>query len=161
MKLFDSPKILSQKIVVTVFIGLGCFIIGAAYFLFSRDKITFLLSLFIFAFSAAKGFGLYRTVSAKKYDIVEGTCIGVTLKPFNKQFIAKIVDDAGIETILRLGKQSKLKIGFRYRFYFAQGGRLSVGSEYFDTALTSNHFLGFEELGEYGVQERSGHDEEK
>ena len=49
---------------------------------------------------------------------------------------------------LLLGKHSKIQIGFRYRFYFKKTQRLTLGSEYFDSALSSDCFLGFEELGE-------------
>jgi hypothetical protein len=59
------------------------------------------------------------------------------------------MDDSGIESSLRLGKQVMIKIGFRYRFYFKKSEQLSVGSEYFDAALASDRFLGFEELGEF------------
>ena len=45
-------------------------------------------------------------------------------------------------------RHSKIQIGFRYRFYFKKTQRLTLGSEYFDSALSSDCFLGFEELGE-------------
>jgi hypothetical protein len=72
----------------------------------------------------------------------------VSIKVFRKQLTVKLMDDAGIETSLRLGKQAKIRIGLRYRFYFKKGEHLSLGNEYFDTALSSDHFLGFEEFGE-------------
>jgi len=59
------------------------------------------------------------------------------------------MDDNGIESSLLLGKQTKVKIGSRYRFYFKQGQQLSVGNPYFDTALSSDLLLGFEYLGEF------------
>ena len=149
------PKVLLQKVLLTALIGIGCLIVGAAYFIFSRDTITLALSGFVFVFSIIRSVGLYNTVAKQKYEVVEGACIGVSSKPFSKQFTIKVMDDAGLETSLRLGKQSKVKIGFRYRFYFKQGERLSVGSQYFDTAFSSDHFLGFEELGEFGKRNAS------
>ena len=164
-ELKNFPKALLQKVLFTALIGVGCLLVGAAYFIFSKDTITLVLSGFVFAFSIIKSAGLYHTVSKQKYETVEGTCIGVSSKPFRKHFTIKVMDDAGVESSLRLGKQTKVKIGFRYRFYFKQGERLSVGNAYFDTALSSDHFLGFEELGEFTAQrkepEESGSDADK
>jgi len=148
-ELKNFPKALLQKILFTALIGVVCLIVGAAYFIFSKDTITLVLSGFVFVFSIIRSAGLYHTIAKQKYEIVEGTCIGVSSKPFQKQVTVKVMDDAGIESTLRFGKQTKVKIGFRYRFYFKQGQRVSVGSAYFDTALSSDHFLGFDELEEF------------
>ena len=107
------------------------------------------LSGAVLVFSIIRAIGLYYAIAGQKYEAVEGTCIGVSSKPLRKYYTVKLMDDAGIENSLRVGKQAKLRIGFRYRFYFRKCGRLSVGSEYFDTALSSDQFLGFEELGEF------------
>lgn len=145
----DFPKVLFQKVLFTTLIGIGCLIVGVAYYLFSKDGITLALSGLVLIFSLFRSIGLYRTIAKEQYEVVEGTCVSLAAKPLRKHTTVKIMDDAGVETTLRLSKQAKIKIGFRYRFYFNQGGQLSVGSEYFDTALSSNHFLGFEELGEF------------
>ena len=147
-ELKNFPRALLQKVLFTALIGVVCLVVGAAYFIFSRDTITLGLSGFVFAFSIIRCARLYNTIAKLKYEIVEGTCIGVSSKPFQKQVTVKIIDDAGIESSLRFGKQTKVKIGFRYRFYFKQGQRLSVGNAYFDTALSSDNFLAFEELGD-------------
>ena len=80
--------------------------------------------------------------------MVEGTCVGIVPKPLRKYRKIRIMDDDGNESALLLGKHSKIQIGFRYRFYFKKTQRLTLGSEYFDAALSSDCFLGFEELGE-------------
>jgi hypothetical protein len=144
----NCPKALAHKILLTALIGAGCLIVGSAHYIFSRDRITLALSAFVFVFSIVRTIGLYSTVTKQKYEIIEGTCTGVSSKAFRKQITVKIMDDAGIETSLRLGKQTKIRIGFRYRFYFKKGEHLPLGSAYFDTALSTDHFLGFEELGE-------------
>jgi len=59
------------------------------------------------------------------------------------------MDDTGIESTLKLGKQTKIKLGFRYRFFFSRNGRIPLGNEYFETVLSSDCFLGLEELGEF------------
>lgn len=63
----------------------------------------------------------------------------------------KIMDDKGNESSMLLGKQSKVKIGYRYRFYFKETQHISLGSEYLDSAMSSDSFLGYEELGEYAA----------
>lgn len=143
------PRVLTQRIFVTVLIGAGFLTVGIAYFLFSRDTVFLVLSSLVFLFSLLRGFGLWRTVAGGQYEVVEGTCVGISAKPLRKQSRIRIMDENGVETALCLGKQSKVKIGFRYRFYFKSGQRMSVGSEYFDTALSTDQFLGFEELGKF------------
>ena len=153
-ELKTCPRVLFQKLLFTALIGVGCLIVGLAYYIFSKDNISLVLSSLVFAFSIFRIIGLYDIISNKKYDTVEGICIGIKPKRFSKYCTVKIIDGNGIETSLRLGKQTKLKIGFRYCFYFKQGERLSVGSEYLDAALSSDHFLGFEELGEFTSQNK-------
>lgn len=145
----NCPKALFQKVLFTALIGIGCLVVGVAFYLFSRDTVTLALSGFVFIFSAARCVGIYTTITKNKYEVVEGACVGVSSKPFSKHLTVKIMDGDGIESTLRLGKHAKLKIGFRYRFFFKQGERLPLGGGYFDTALSSDYFLGFEELGEY------------
>lgn len=145
------PKALLQKLLLTALVGIACFLVGAAYYLFSNDGITFALSGLVLIFSLVRNIGLYRTIAKQKYEVIEGTCVRVITKPLRKHFVIKILDDAGLESTIRLGKHAKVKIGFRYRFYFSQSedGYVLSGNEYFDTALSSSHFLGFEELGEF------------
>lgn len=73
-------------------------------------------------------------------------------KPLRKYRKIKIMDDNGNESTMLLGKQSKVKIGYRYRFYFKETQRISLGSEYLDSAMSSDCFLGYEELGEFSTQ---------
>lgn len=86
---------------------------------------------------------------------MEGTCVGIVPKPLRKYRKIRIMDDDGNESAILLSKHSKVKIGFRYRFYFKTTQRLTLGSEYFDSALSSDCFLGYEELGELGVSSPS------
>jgi len=59
------------------------------------------------------------------------------------------VDGDGNESTMLLGKQLKVKIGYRYRFYFKKTQHISLGNEYLNSAIFSDHFLGYEELGEF------------
>lgn len=145
----NCPKVLVQKLFLTLAIGIGCIIIGGAYFLASNDTVLLMLSSAIFIFSLVRSLGLYKTLVKGRYGLVEGVCIGITPKPLRKYRKIRIMDDTGLETSLLLGKQTKFKIGFSYRFYFKEEPKLSLGSEYLDTALSGDNLLGFEELGEY------------
>lgn len=82
--------------------------------------------------------------------MVEGTCVGIVPMLLRKYRKIRIMDDDGNESALLLGKHLKIQIGFRYRFYFKKTQRLTLGSEYFDSALSSDCFLGFEELRKLG-----------
>lgn len=142
------PKTLTRKVTMTIVVGVGCLLIGGAIFLYSGDRTTLLLSAMVMVFSLARAFGLYRTVSRGEYVMVEGTCVAVRRLPLRKHFTIKVMDDAGTETTLRLGKQARIRIGSRYRFYFTKTPALTLGNEYLDTALSHGGFLGFEDLGD-------------
>ena len=117
----NCPRILLQKLLFTALIGVGCLLVGVAYYIFSKDNITLALSFLVLTFSLIRSAGLYHIISEKRYNIVDGTCVGIKPKPLSKHYMVKIIDNNGIETSLRLGKQTKLKIGVRYQFYFKQG----------------------------------------
>ncbi|MDR3278515.1 MAG: hypothetical protein LBT12_07050, partial [Oscillospiraceae bacterium] len=123
--------------------------VGVAYFLFSRDRITLALSGLILLFSLFRTYTLYAAIAKGKYEMVEGVCVGVSAKLFRKQCTVKIMDDDGVETALRLGKQTRVKIGARYRFYFTEhGADAPTGNAYFDAALSSGRFFGFDEISD-------------
>lgn len=111
------------------------------------------LSLAVCVFSAGKAIDYYHVITGEKYEIVEGTCVAVMPKPLRKYRKIKIMDDNGNESTMLLGKQSKVKIGYRYRFFFKETQHISLGSEYLDSAMSSDCFLGYEELGEFAAEE--------
>lgn len=135
-----------RKLFLTILIGVLCLLVGAAMYIFAKDRIMLFLSGAVCVFSLAKAFSLYLVVSKKKYEIVEGTCVGIVPKPMRRFRKIRIMDDKGNESSLLLSKQSKIKIGDRYRFYFKQTQRISLGSDYFDAAMSSDCFLGYEVL---------------
>lgn len=147
-KIKNAPAPLRRKLFLTALLGLLCLLIGVAMFLFSKDRIMLLLSAAVCILSFYRAWSIYNTVCKQEYEVVEGTCVGITPKPMRKYRKVRIMDNEGNESALLLGKQSKIKIGFRYRFYFKKTQRFTIGSEYFDSALSSDCFLGFEELGE-------------
>lgn len=149
------PYVLLRKVFLTGLVGLGCFAVGAGYYLYCRDGTMLLLSGLILLFSLIRATGLHHTITAKKYEIVEGTCVGVSFIPFRRQLRIRIIDADGIETSLCLGKQARVKIGFYYRFFFKDEQPPSLGNEFLDMALVTGHFLGFEELEEFSFHNSS------
>ena len=151
-QLKDCPGVLVRKFLFTILIGAGCFVVGAAFFLLSKDVITLALSGAVLLLCIVRGILLYHTIKHQNYEVVEGTVISISTKPLRKYFVIKIMDKDAIESTLRLGKETRVKIGFRYLFYFNKGTHPTLGNDYFDTALASNQFLGFEELGETATE---------
>lgn len=147
-KIKDSPPPLRRKLFLTMLVGLLCLLVGISMCIFLKDWLMLGLSGAVCVFSFIKAFGMYQVVVKKSYEIVEGTCVGIVPKPLRKFRRIKIMDDEGNETSLLLNKQSKVKIGDRYRFYFKQTPHFSLGSEYFDAAMSSDCFLGYEKIGE-------------
>ena len=139
---FPSP--LKRKMILTALVGIGCLLVGIAFTVIAKDTMMLLLSVAVCAFSFYKAFAMFRIASKKDYEIVEGTCTAIVPKLLNKFRKIKITDDEGNETTLLLAKQSKIAIGERYKFYFKKTTRVTLGNEYFDSALSSDCFLGYE-----------------
>lgn len=152
-KIKEAPAPLKRKLFLTCIVGTVCLLVGIAMFLFLKDRMMLFLSLAVCVFSAGKVIDFYRVITGEKYEIVEGTCVAVVPKPLRKYRKIKIMDDNGNESTMLLGKQSKVKIGYRYRFFFKETQHISLGSEYLDSAMSSDHFLGYEELGEFAAEE--------
>jgi hypothetical protein len=133
------PKPLLHKLAITALIGIGCFAVGTAYFLFSHDKTTLMLSVAVLVACLLRAFGMYRTISKNAYTVVDGTCIANTANLIRRTRSVVIIDNDGATHNLTLPKATRLKVGQRYRLYLAHG----------DDAASSQQaaqFLGFEEL---------------
>jgi len=142
------PAPLKRKMLLTALVGMGCLLVGVAFTIFAKDMMMLFLSIAICGFSLYKTFTMFRVASKKDYEIVEGTCSAIVPKLITKFKKIKITDDDGNETTLLLGKQSKVSIGERYCFYFKKTTRVTLGNEYFDSALSSDCFLGYESIGD-------------
>lgn len=140
----DIPAPLKRKMISMSIVGIGCLLVGIAFAIFAKDTMMLLLSIAVCTFSFYKAFALYRIASKKDYEVVEGTCSAIVPKLITKFRKIKITDDEGTETTLLIDKQSKIAIGERYRFYFKKTTRVTLGNEYFDSALSSDCFLGYE-----------------
>ena len=143
-----APMPLKRKLLLTASVGILCLLVGIAMCIYSKDNMMLILSLAVFAFNAYKSYAVYRVALKREYEAVEGICVSIIPKPLQRFRKIKIKDNEGNETTLLLNKQSKVKIGGRYRFYFQKTTRLSLGSDYLDTALSSDCFLGYEAISE-------------
>lgn len=141
---FPSP--IKRKVFLSALIGAACLMIGAAFTVVSKDFMTLALSIAICIFSICRSISMYRIALNKKYETVEGICTAVVSKLFGRYRKIKIKDGDGNEVALMLNKQSKVTIGETYRFYFKETGRVTLGNEYFDTALSSDCFIGYEKI---------------
>lgn len=150
-KIKDAPVPIKRRVFLTCIVGISCLLVGIAMCLFFKDRIMLFLSLAVCVLSVGKAVDYYRVIGGEEYEVVEGTCVAIMPKPLRKYRKIKIIDDNGNESTMLLGKQSKVKIGYRYRFYFKETQHLSLGSEYLDSAMSSDHFLGYEELGEFAA----------
>jgi len=148
-KIKDAPAPLRRKLFLTCIVGAVCLLVGVVMFLFLKDRMMLFLSIAVCLLSFGKAIDYYRVISGAEYEIVEGTCVAIMPKPLRKYRKIKIIDDNGNESTMLLGKQSKVKIGYRYRFYFKETQHISLGSEYLDSAMSWDFFLGYEELGEF------------
>ena len=57
-----------------------------------------------------------------------------------------LTDEQGAERTLLINKSAKFQMGACYRFYFQKSSQPIIGNDYLDAALSSNSFLGYEEL---------------
>jgi hypothetical protein len=140
------PAPLKRKVILTAVIGSCCLLVGVTFAAFAKDIMMLLLSLARCGLSFYNAFTMYRVASKKEYEIVEGTCSANVPKLLTKFRKIKLVDEEGNETAFLLSKQSKITVGERYRFYFKKTTRLTLGNEYFDSALSSDCFLGYEKI---------------
>lgn len=139
------PQPLFHKIILTPLIGAVCLVFGLAAYIGANDRTLLILSGVLFVMCAFKGVQYYRTAALGRYETVCGTCVRVVPQMVGKFRRVYLMDDAGIETSLRLPKQHRFIIGNRYRFYFAKTGGLGIGGEYLDVLLSSGAFLGYEQ----------------
>lgn len=140
------PFVLQRKILLTVFAGLASLAVSFVIFIATADHILLALGGIIFIASLVLSGSLWSTIARGRYEVVEGVCTGVSTPMLHRYHIVHLVDDQGAEGTLLLSKASRFRIGSRYRFYFQKGSRPTVGNDYLDAALSTNNFLGYEEL---------------
>lgn len=141
----EFPAPLKEKFISLIVLSVIFWIVGICVALLFSDTTMFILSVLVCICCIIKAGMFYVTVSNKEYEVVEGSCISVTPILIRKQKKIKIKDNEGNERYLILSKHSRITIGTEYKFYFKETKRISLGSEYFDSVLSSDCFLGYEE----------------
>ena len=148
MSVKEFPAPLKEKFISLLIMGILLWIIGICVALVFKDITMFILSILACVCCFIKAGTFYVTVSNNEYETVTGTCISVFPILIRKQKKVKITDKDENERSLILGKHSKIEVGKNYTFYFKSTKRISLGSEYFDSVLSSDCFLGYEESKE-------------
>lgn len=144
-KWIHSPPLLQRKVLLTLFLGIGSISVAAVMFFLSRDRTLLMLSILILIGCIFRSIRLLQVIIREDYDIVTGICTNVTAVPFRRYRKIFLLDEAGNETTLLLGKQQPVKPGASYRFYFQRNGPVPSGNDYLDAMLSTNIFLGYEE----------------
>lgn len=140
-------KPLLRRLVLTLLVGTGCFFTGLVFFLHEKDTSFFILSILLFAGSAAKAILLGLQIKRKTYFVLEGICTDVRLRLFRNSHDIVLTDQDGNEHLLRISKDHKIRSGVSYRFYFKSSDSIPSGQNPLlaKTALTDN-LLGVEEI---------------
>lgn len=142
----EFPAPLKEKFISLIAMGILCTLVGICSSIIFKDMTMLILSILVLVLCLVKAGMFYVTVSNKEYETVTGICVSVTHIIVHKQKKVKITDSDGNEGCLILGKHSKIEVGKSYTFYFKSTKRISLGNEYFDSVLSSDCFLGYEEL---------------
>ena len=141
----EFPAPLKEKFISLIVLSVIFWIVGICVALLFSDITMFILSVLVCICCIIKAYMFYKTVSDEEYEVLEGSCISVSPILIRKQKKIKIKDNEGNERSLILSKHSKVSIGTEYKFYFKETKKISLGSEYFDSILSSDCFLGYEE----------------
>lgn len=146
IKILNKPQVLQNKILLTFLAGIGCFIFGLGYFIFAKDRVFLIMSILLSAACIGRGIELLFIIGSNKFDVLTGTCVGISSSPLKKLRTIRMMDKDGNEFALKLQKTDKLVIGNRYRFYFKKSNHIQTGYDFVDTRLSTDNFLGLEAL---------------
>lgn len=122
-------------------------------FLIANDRIILVLGGLLFICCVFRSKSIWTLISNDRYEMVEGVCSGVTSPPFRRYRKIHLLDGNGAEFTLLLDRNARFHIGTPYRFYFQKDARPLVGNRYLDASLSTNTFLGYEEIQVSDVNE--------
>jgi len=145
---FLYPSVLQHKFLHTLFAGIGVVTISSIIHAIIDDKTLLYLGVIVFIGCLLRCHTLWTILSKNKYEIIVGTCIGITTPPLHRYRKIKLIDESGIESTLLLQKQSRVTIGKQYRFYFKKTVPV-LGNNILDSSLSTDSFLGYEEHKPY------------
>lgn len=142
----EFPAPIKEKFISLIVMGVTILIAGICASLIFKDVTMLMLSIIVFGFCALKAYSFYVMAATKNYESVKGACLSTSNILIRKQKKIRIIDGEGNERSFILNRHSKVSIGKEYIFYFKATRRISLGSEYLDSALSSDCFLGYEEV---------------
>ncbi|SCH80227.1 Uncharacterised protein [uncultured Ruminococcus sp.] len=91
----EIPAPLHRKLFLTVCLDGFCILIGAGVFWFNKDRGILILSAVVFLLCMAKALSLYKMIQEKRYEIVEGVCIGIIPKLMRRYRKIRILGKEG------------------------------------------------------------------
>lgn len=134
--------------------GRGISPAGVAAFFALKDRILLGLSFSLALFTFLRCLSIYRVVSSGAYEVVEGVCVELKHKTFQKQQNVLLMSLDGVEHRLTLDKRTHLRIGNRYRFYFKPADTAYVDGLP-QSLRPQDLLLGMEDLGGYCAEQES------
>ena len=142
------PPAIFRRWLFSLLIGAACMLVGGVACFALKDRTLLALSGAVFLFSVGRAVLLYRLVSRQEYETLQGTCVQIAGAPLRKCRKVRLMDQKGCEFTVLLDKQTKLRLGWVYRFYFKKDRQALPDGTPFQASFTQDSLLGFEELGE-------------
>lgn len=143
------PAPLFRRWVLTIALGFAFLGIGTAVWLALNDRVLLMLSIVMFALTLGKAVMMFRSIALRRYEVVEGVCVQISSLPFQKCKKVKLLDADGNERSVLMDKQTRLRIGGRYRLYFRIGNHTAVSDTWIRSSLAAGNLLGMEDLGDF------------
>ena len=153
-RITNWPVALLRRWLLSAAVGGGFLLAGVAAFFALKDRILLGLSFSLALFTLLRCLSIYRVVSSGAYEVVEGVCVELKHKTFQKQQNVLLMSLDGVEHRLTLDKRTHLRIGNRYRFYFKPADTAYVDGLP-QSLRPQDLLLGMEDLGGYCAEQES------
>lgn len=139
------PEVILKKFLVSILIGIGCFLGGIAGVLVYHDIKLFALSGILFVGMIAKAFMIYHRFKNGKYTQIIGTVQEISRQLFASHKSVTVETEEGIVK-LYLPKDAKIKAKNTYCFYFQNDTSKSpvIVNQYITAKLNTDNFIGCE-----------------
>lgn len=144
----NFPLPLTKRLILILWIGVGCFLFGLFYYFYTKDRLFFILSAVLLLMCIIKGILLFFCILTNDYMTLQGQCESISQNPFKhcKQII--MIDDTGESHTLQIDKGCRVHAGNYYRFYFSRNDQVTsvINQSLLQKALLTGNFLGYEEI---------------
>jgi len=150
------PDSVFKKFIVSIIIGLVCFMVGIVSLVLYRDNKMFFLSIVITAGMLTKGFLIYFQFKKGNFVTIKGKCTKVSGVLFAKYKTVYIETDEETLT-LYLPKDVKILQDETYNFYFKKKPCeiTPIYNKYITSKLNSDNFLGCEYIDDSEKSKRT------